>query len=56
MSAESPIIPPRSIHLWYIWKKVRFQCNEQGLYIYKLDNSFLEAVKNKNLINTGVEK
>ena len=36
--------------------KVKFQCNEQGLYVYKLDNIYLEAVKKKNLINTGVEK
>ena len=37
-------------------KKVKFQRNEQRLYIYKPDNSYLGAVKKENLTNTGVEK
>ena len=37
-------------------QQVKFQCNEQGLYIYKPNNRYLEAVKKENLRNTGVEK
>ena len=37
-------------------KQVKFQCNDQGLYIYNPDNSYLEDVNKKNLIKTGAEK
>ena len=34
-------------------KKVKFQYNDQGMYIYNNNNSYLEAVKKENLRNTG---
>ena len=37
-------------------KKIKFQCNEQGLYIYNPNNSYLGATKRENLRNTGLEK
>ena len=37
-------------------KQVRFQCNDQGLYIYKRNNRYLKSIKKVKLRNTGVEK
>ena len=37
-------------------KQVKFKCNDQGLYIYKTDNNYLEDVKKENTRNTGLEK
>ena len=34
-------------------KQVKFHCNEEGLYIYKPDTSYLEAEKKENPRNTG---
>ena len=37
-------------------KEVKFQCNEQGMYTYKADNSYLKYVNKENLRNKRVER